>query len=242
MFPGFASAQTTNIDAIWARSSQMNQCKVWQEEVQTWFPKDPLKPIEIPKDKFERAFQILSEIKFPTAEDLVQIRAAFKADFATTYFKYLGVAGADCPQVRVSIGKALVNSAKTDSSIRVRSETALKKILTSTLYENLLDQGVGSFVLNYGLTNGLWNSSPKLLREAKGLLEEHKQNVEAFMKDRARFYAGSLSSKSDSSPESAETLKADPNFEQIKAATFEELQLAQKFSTRLRALVSQLGK
>lgn len=205
----FAFAGVKTADGIWQRKGLMEKCSEYQKEVNSWWGKvKNSSDLVMPKDKVERAFNLLDQIQFPSKEDLHVIRSALDSAFADNYLKWVEMAGANCSALYLPIGKSLINSVKASPELKSRAGTKLKEILMANKYPTLLGASIDGVLMQYGVEHGLWKTPTSLPGDINKYRAELKQDVKKWADKYGKLASQAPGSIKDSSQDIVEVRRS----------------------------------
>lgn len=216
---------------IWQKPDQVKQkCTQFENEIEKWWsPKDDYHIV--PQAKFERAVEILQQIPYPSNDDLLAIRTAFKNDFADSYLKWRDTVGADCPAVRIDLVKALVNSPQYDHD-RIWIGNAIISSLYKPKYPTLLNASIDALLREYAATRDYFKVG-RQMDQLRKLRSDLKQEAKKWSDAYDVTFTILNSEIKGSSPEALAKLKTHKDLEKIKKGLQAEQFIYDKYTKAL---------
>ncbi len=239
-FSANSANESSAVEQMKSIPSERANCKAGEAEYGKWkLEKKPL-----PKERVDRAVEMLNEIKSPAAKDLDVIRAALKVDPAGALPHYMD--HTNCGMLRRHLTSKLIEFAKSNKASETEKaviKSTLTNVIQSSKYEMFIEAMIDAAILGEIYSSKIFSagSGPDEIESLAALKARLTTEAKTTFPEEMRAdFPGLGEEKPSDVINYSEKLRNNKKFEKYKGRWNQEAEMSGRALAELRQLAAKL--
>lgn len=239
-FSAYSATESSAVEQMKTIPPERANCKAGEAEYGKW----NLKKKPLPKERVDRAVELLTGIKSPAAKDLGVIRTALKEDVAGALPHYMD--HTNCGMLRRHLASKLIEFAKSSQASETEKaviKSTLTNVIQSSKYEMFIEALIDSAILAeiYDAKLFTAGSGPEEIGRLRALKAQLTKDAKATFPEEMRAdFPGLAEEKPTDVINYSEKLRNNKKFEKYKGRWSQEAEIAGRALADLRELAAKL--